>query len=200
MDLTTRRGSECYKNQIERETQARTTWNDKYGADHGRGKGWRPVEPFEAKSCSSSSLETPHTQAPWQARKYPNMFVDTVGDEGLVGGSPKKAGMMWDINAPYDPETIAAAQATIDSTKPPRELRKGPHDCYGEIGYGCTNLAASGSPVRHGRPQAMAAMYTQMPAALAMIWQSPPTEEEKAAKSAEAKRLAEERAVNGSFF
>lgn len=47
----------------------------------------------------------------------------------------------------------------------------------------------------------MKAMYTKdVPGALSMIWQNQPTETEKAEKAAEAKRLAEERAANGSFF
>lgn len=204
-DLNTRRGTECYQDLIKREISARTSWKEKYGKDWGPegSNAWRPVEPFEGKSCSKHFLETPKTQAPWQARAYPNMFVDTIGNDSLIGGTPKSRGMTWDINSLYDPETIAAARAAMSPNKQSREVRKGPHDCYCEIGYGCWDPKDSGSPaksVHYGRQQAMKAMYTQMPSALAMIWQNPPSEEEKEAKVAEAKRLREERIANGNFF
>lgn len=204
-DLTTQRGTECYVNLITKEALARSTWTEKYGKDWGveGAKTWRPIEPFETKSCSKHILETPRTHAPRQARQYPKAFVDTVGDEALLGGTPKKYGMMWDINSLFDPETIAAAQAALDPNKKPREVRKGPHDCYCEIGYGCWDPAASGSPaksVHHGRPAVMKSLYTQLPSSIAMIWQSPLTDEEKKARTSEAKRLAQERAAIGSFF
>jgi hypothetical protein len=201
-DLTTRRGTECYIDLITKEALSRSTWAEKYGKDWGAegAKAWRPVEPYEGYSCSKHFLETPKKQAPKQARQYPRMFVGTVGNEALLGGTPKKSGMMWDINSPYDPETIAAAQAALDHNKKPREVRKGPHDCYCEIGYGCWDPAASSPAKHHGRPAAMKAMYTQMPSSLAMIWQSPPTDEEKKAKASESRRLAQERAASGSFF
>ena len=120
----------CYKELIEKEDAARRDWFTKFGGSWDQK--WRPIEPFERGGASNSKGELP-TSVPVPARKHPELYRDTVGDEGLAGGTPARFGGRWDVLANLKP---------IDhGDKPPRVVKKGPHDLYCDIGYNCWNMA-----------------------------------------------------------
>lgn len=120
----------CYKELIEKEDAARRGWAKKYGRSWDAK--WRPAEPFEAKGASVSKMEMP-TSVPLAARNYPMLYRDTIGDEGLAGGTPKRFGGRWDVTANLSPLN--------HSDKPDRVVKKGPHDLYCDIGYNCWKMA-----------------------------------------------------------
>jgi len=135
-----------YCEMINKEDQGRRMWKKRfghlYGAD-GASSGWRPVEPFEKGSSSYSDTELP-PKIPSAAVSYPFLFTDSVGDLGLAGGTPKRFGGKWDCTQ---------RQPTTDS-KPPRVVKKGPHDCYCEIGFGAWSMAGKARTVNHGLKEA----------------------------------------------
>ena len=117
----------CYKELIDKEDTARRTWKAKYGKRFEEGGlGWRPVEPFEIHGASDSKTELP-SGVPVSAIRNPALYRDTVGNEGLAGGTPLRMGGEWDIVSNKVPQLQ-------DPDKPPRGLQKGPHDCYCEVG------------------------------------------------------------------
>lgn len=120
----------CYKELIEKEDAARRLYQTRYG---GKKEGrWRPIEPFEATSASGSKLEMP-AGVPQAALKHPELFRDSVGDDALTGGTAKRFGGRWDVtanNVPIDHGSHA-----------PRVVKKGPHDCYCDIGFNAWSMA-----------------------------------------------------------
>ena len=70
-DITYLDGSIRYKELIAKENKARSQWKEKFGS---APPCWRPVEPFEAASCSRSSLESP-TKPPKLAEEYPELVL-----------------------------------------------------------------------------------------------------------------------------
>ena len=113
----------CYKELIDKEDTARRTWKQKYGSNpEGR---WRPVEPFEAAGSSSSKTELPPAM-PASAIRNPPLYRDTVGNEGLSGGTPLRFGGRWDI-------VSEKVEPFVDPDKPQKVVKKGPHDCYCDV-------------------------------------------------------------------
>lgn len=165
-EIHTREGAACFKERIVKENAARREWEGKFGDEWktAGGASWRPVEPYEPSSCSSSFLERPERGVPTVARRFPKMFIDTVGDDGLVGGTPKRFGGHWDCTRPW------IEPAPLEPDKPPRNYEKGPHDCYLPIGHGCAKLPPKS---RHGLKSSMASLWTDTPGALAMVWLAP---------------------------
>mmetsp|Transcript_12094 Transcript_12094/g.28640 ORF Transcript_12094/g.28640 Transcript_12094/m.28640 type:complete len:207 (-) Transcript_12094:51-671(-) len=152
-----------YCEMISKEDQGRRMWKKRfghlYGAD-GASSGWRPVEPFEKGSSSYSDTELP-PKIPSAAVSYPFLFTDSVGDLGLAGGTPKRFGGKWDCTQ---------RQPTTDS-KPPRVVKKGPHDCYCEIGFGAWSMAGKARTVNHGLKEAgLKDLWTNTPGELALVW------------------------------
>ena len=126
--------SECVradKELIEKEDTARRTWKEKYGKILDRD--WRPVEPFEATGASNSKMELPSSM-PASAIRNPPLYRDTVGNEGLAGGTPLRFGGQWDI-------VSKKVVFPTDEDKPQRTVKKGPHDCYCDVGYNCWSMA-----------------------------------------------------------
>ena len=122
----------CYKELIDKEETAKRQWKDKYGKSD---LGWRPVEPFEATGASNSKMELP-SGMPSAALRNPALYKDTVGGDGLAGGTPYRFGGRWDVltkNQPID--------YSYKGEKPPRVIKKGPHDCYCDIGYNAWSMA-----------------------------------------------------------
>ena len=136
MNLTYTDTVKNYCELIEKEDKGRRMWKERYG---NRDMGWRPVEPFEKGSSSYSDSEVP-PKIPSAAVAYPFLFTDTVGDLGLAGGTPKRFGGRWDCTQ-RDPST---------DDKPARVVKKGPHDCYCEIGFGAWSMAGKARTVNHG--------------------------------------------------
>lgn len=114
----------CFKELIDKEDTARRTWKAKYGST--LQSGWRPVEPFEKLGASDSKMELP-SGVPSAAIRNPALYRDTVGNEGLAGGAPLRFGGQWDV--------VSAKVAPDHGDKPPRVVKKGPHDCFCEVGY-----------------------------------------------------------------
>ena len=124
----------CYKELIDKEDTARRSWKERYGKQFStEGMPWRPVEPFERGGASDSKAEVP-SGVPVSAIRNPFLYQDTVGNEGFAGGTPLRFGGQWDI-------VSAKVEQAQDPDKPPRELRKGPHDCYCDIGYNAWSMA-----------------------------------------------------------
>ena len=63
---------------------------------------------------------------PVSAIRNPALYTDTVGNDGLAGGTPLRFGGEWDI--------VSEKVARMDPSGS-RTVKKGPHDCYCEIGY-----------------------------------------------------------------
>lgn len=124
----------CYKELIDKEDTGRRQWHARFGEQFKKGGGgWRPVEPFEKAAASDSKTELP-SGVPVSALRNPALYRDTVGNEGLAGGTPLRFGGDWDIVS----EKVAQAQ---DPNKVPLNRQKGPHDCFCEIGYNCWEKA-----------------------------------------------------------
>ena len=102
----------------------------------------RPVEPFEKGSSSYSDTELP-PKIPSAAVAYPFLFTDSVGDLGLAGGTPKRFGGRWDCT-----------QTGLPNKPPRRVVKKGPHDCYCEIGFAAWSMAGKARTVNHGLKEA----------------------------------------------
>ena len=120
----------CYKELIDKEETAKRTWKQKYGSSE---LGWRPVEPFERTGASSSKTEMP-AGIPVSAIRNPDLYRDTVGGDCLAGGTPLRFGGRWDVLTKHLP-------IDHDESKPARVVKKGPHDCYCEIGYNAWKMA-----------------------------------------------------------
>ena len=81
---------------------------------------------------------------PKVALEYPELFRDSVGDEGLAGGTPKRFGGRWDCTA------VANEIEALQGGSPTRS-RKGPHDCYCEVGFKCFSQAGAARVENYGR-------------------------------------------------
>jgi len=150
-----------YRERIEKEQAAAKDWPRKYGHV---SKSWRPVEPFERKSCSKSTLEAPVTGPPKWATDYPERARDTVGDDGLAGGTPKRFGGRWDVTTIGQPGF---------ETNPSLVVSKGPHDCYCEIGFHAYQMAGKARSENFGRRGCFAKeLWTNTPGELALVWAS----------------------------
>ncbi len=161
MNLTFTDGVKNYAEQIEKEDQGRRMWKKRYGQMF-HGAQWRPVEPFENGSSSFSDTEVP-PKIPTAAISYPFLFKDTVGDDGLCGGTPKRFGGRWDCTQRGPNE--------LDGDKPMRVIKNGPHDCYCEIGFGAWSMAGKARTVNHGlRGTFEREFWTNTPGELALVW------------------------------
>ena len=80
---------------------------------------------------------------PKTALARPDLYRDSIGDEGLAGGTPKRFGGRWDCSSHASPGSGGSPTQ--------RECKKGPHDCYCEIGFGCFSQAKGARPENHGR-------------------------------------------------
>ena len=170
MNLTFTNGVKNYCEQIEKEDQGRRMWQKRFGDAQ---LGWRPVEPFEKGSSSFSDTEVPPVP-PKAAVSYPHMFRDTVGDLGLAGGTPKRFGGRWDC-------TWAGVPPDKDPSKPPRVVKKGPHDCYCEIGFAAWSMAGKARTVNHGlRGAVERGFWTSAPGERALVWGFSGAEKRKA--------------------
>merc|ERR1711871_493982 len=151
----------CYKELIDKEVTARRTWKQKYGA---ADLGWRPVEPFEKTGASNSKMELP-SGIPSAAIRNPALYKDTVGADGLSGGTPYRFGGRWDVLSKNEP---------IDyGEKEPRVVKKGPHDCYCEIGYGAWSMAGKARTANFGLKGVFEReFFTNTPGELALVWDS----------------------------
>ena len=74
------------------------------------------------------------SSVPVSALRNPPLYRDTVGNDGLAGGTPQRFGGQWDI-------VSEKVEAWKDPTKGQRVVKKGPHDCYCDIGYNAWNMA-----------------------------------------------------------
>jgi len=150
----------CYKELIEKEDATRRDWAGKYGKSWN--SKWRPIEPFEPNGASDSKMELPPTVPP-AARKYPQLYRDSVGDEGLAGGTPKRYGGRWDVTSNLTPIN--------HGDKPPRVVKKGPHDLYCDIGYNCWNMAGKARTANYGLMGTFEReFWTNTPGELALVW------------------------------
>ena len=186
----------CYKELIDKEDTARREWKNRFGAKYGAGKNatdWRPVEPFEAKGASNSKTELPsgipaaaYVLERWNHQasqmlvtltalltkhnmccacrlRNPPQFRDTVGNDGLAGGTKNCFGGVWDIVTPK----------VVDEEPKQRVVKKGPHDCYCEIGYNCWSMAGKMRTVNHGLMGTFEReFWTNTPGEMAMVWDS----------------------------
>mmetsp|Transcript_49420 Transcript_49420/g.122827 ORF Transcript_49420/g.122827 Transcript_49420/m.122827 type:complete len:191 (-) Transcript_49420:260-832(-) len=150
----------CYKELIEKEDAARRGWAKKYAGNWDAK--WRPAEPLEATGASLSKTEMPPT-VPKAATQYPALFRDTVGDEGLAGGTPKRFGGRWDVTANLNPVSHEG--------KPVRVVKKGPHDQYCDIGYNCWKMAGKQRTHNYGLQGVFEReLWTNTPGELALVW------------------------------
>lgn len=150
----------CYKELIDKEDTARRTWKSKYGREWDAG--WRPVEPFESKGASDSKMELP-SGVPKAALRHPALYQDTVGNDGLTGGTPHRFGGRWDV---------LSRQREIDhGDKPQRVVKKGPHDCFCEVGYNCWSMAGKARTANYGLQGVFEReFWTNTPGELALVW------------------------------
>jgi len=152
----------CYKELIDKEDTARRTWREKYGQ---KDLGWRPVEPFEAKGASNSKMELP-SGMPSAAIRNPALYKDTVGYDGLSGGTPYRFGGRWDVLCKNEP-------LPEDDDKPQRVVKKGPHDCYCDIGYNAWSMAGKARSANFGLKGVFEReFWTNTPGELALVWDS----------------------------
>ena len=157
--------SACFAERIAKENESRYAFDKKWGGSKKIDMGWRPIEPFEPTSSSSSPAEMP-PRIPVTALTRPDLYRDSVGDEGLAGGTPKRFGGRWDC------ASTLSGTSQDDSPSRKREVKKGPHDCYCEIGFGCFSQTAQARPENHGRISSFKReFWTDTPGALAMVWQ-----------------------------
>jgi len=155
----------CYKELIEKEDTARRTWKDKYGAKFATSAAWRPVEPFEQLGASDSKMELP-SRIPVSAIRNPALYRDTVGNDGLAGGTPQRFTGLWDIVSEQVPPFV-------DPNKPQKVIKKGPHDCYCDVGYNCWNMAGKSRTANFGlRGVFEREFWTNTPGELALVWAS----------------------------
>jgi len=165
----------CYKELIGKEDASRRSWKEKYGGNFTMG--WRPVEPFEKSGASDSKAELPSAM-PASALRNPALYRDTVGNDGLSGGTPLRMGGQWDI--------VSAKVAADHGNKPQRVVKKGPHDCYCDVGYNCWSMAGKARTANYGLMGTFEReFWTNTPGELALVWdfksQMPDKEKEMAA-------------------
>ena len=122
----------CYKELIEKEDTARRAGKQRLKEKDVKAM-WRPVEPFEATGASESKTELPPS-IPVSAIRNPPLYRDTVGNEGLAGGTPLRFGGEWDI-------VSEKVEKYVDPNKAQRTVKKGPHDCYCDIGFNAWSMA-----------------------------------------------------------
>lgn len=108
------------------EDTGRRVWKQRWGPVFQEGGPWRPVEPFERTGASDSKAELP-TGIPPSALRNPKQYYDHVGNDMLAGGTPLRFGGQWDIVS----QKVTPWQ---DPNKKPNVVKKGPHDCYCDIG------------------------------------------------------------------
>ena len=133
----------CYKELIEKEDTARRTWKERFGKAFEDGKGpWRPVEPFEIKGSSNSKMDLP-AGIPVSAIRNPPLYRDSVGNQGLAGGTPHRFGGNWDI-------VSEKVEPYVDPDKAQKVIKKGPHDCYCDVGYNCWSMAGKSRTANFG--------------------------------------------------
>ena len=124
----------CYKELIGKEDTGRRVWKDRWGETFRDGAGpWRPVEPFERTGASDSKAELPGS-VPISAIRNPKLYRDHVGNDALAGGTPLRFGGQWDI-------VSDKVERWVDPNKKPNVVKKGPHDCYCDIGYNAWSMA-----------------------------------------------------------
>jgi hypothetical protein len=128
----------CYKELIDKEDTSRRTWKAKYG--NSFDAGWRPVEPFERLGASDSKMELP-SGIPVSAIRNPPLYRDTVGNEGLAGGTPHRFGGKWDV---------VSEKVEQQHERPQRAVKKGPHECYCDVGYNCWSMAGKARTANFG--------------------------------------------------
>ena len=154
----------CFKELIGKEDDGRRRWRERYGTQWGgggSGGGWRPVEPFENGSASDSKMEMPST-VPVAARNNPAHFRDSVGDDCLAGGTPKRFGGRWDVMSHDIP---------LPAYEKQRVVKKGPHDCYCDIGYNCWSKAGTARTANFGLMGTFEReFWTNTPGELALVW------------------------------
>ena len=132
----------CYAERISKETEARRSFLSRWASGQAQADlGWRPVEPFERTSSSMSPCEMP-PRVPRIATTHPELVKDSVGDLGLAGGTSKRFGGKWDTTANLKPRSG-------DKLVP--VAKKGPHDCYCEVGFGCFSEVKGPKPHNFGR-------------------------------------------------
>ena len=119
----------CWKELIDKEQTGHRVWKEKWGPVFQDGGPWRPVEPFERSGASEAKGELP-AGIPGSAIRNPKLYRDHVGKDGLAGGTPNRFGGQWDL-------VSERAERWVDPDKPPNVVKKGPHDCYCDIGYNC---------------------------------------------------------------
>ena len=132
----------CYAERIAKETEARRAFLSRWTSGAAQADlSWRPVEPFERTSSSMSPCEQP-PRVPRIATTHPELVKDSVGDLGLTGGTPKRFGGKWDTTANLQPLSRETASPVA---------KKGPHDCYCPVGYGCFSEVKSPMRTNFGR-------------------------------------------------
>ena len=162
----------CYKELIEKEDTARRVGKQRLKEKDVKAM-WRPVEPFEATGASESKTELPPS-IPVSAIRNPPLYRDTVGNEGLSGGTPLRFGGRWDI-------VSEKVEPWVDPDKPQKVVKKGPHDCYCEIGFAAWSMAGKARTVNHGlRGTFEREFWTNTPGELALVWDFSGAEKRKA--------------------
>ena len=149
---------------IDKEDTARRNWKARYGQKFASGaQGWRPVEPFEREGASDAKTELP-SAVPVSAIRNPPLYRDTVGNEGLAGGTPLRFGGQWDV-------VSQKVERWQDPNKAPRQVKKGPHDCYCDVGYNCWNMAGKARTANYGLMGTFEKeFWTNTPGELALVW------------------------------
>ena len=165
---------------IDKEDTARRNWKERYGKRFAvGGQGWRPVEPFEKDGASDAKTELP-AAIPVSAIRNPPLYRDTVGNEGLAGGTPLRFGGQWDV-------VSQKVERWVDPNKPPRQVKKGPHDCYCDVGYNCWNMAGKARTANYGLMGTFEReFWTNTPGELALVWDYSKEREKRAAAPAPA--------------
>ena len=150
----------CYKEQIDKEETSKRNWKARYGT---QDQGWRPVEPFERTGASSAKTEMVPGM-PAAALRTPSQFRDTVGGDCLAGGTPLRFGGKWDVLSKNLPDKD-------DDPKPQRVVKKGPHDCYCEVGYNCWSMAGKARTANFGLMGVFEReFWSNTPGELALVW------------------------------
>ena len=102
---------------------------------------------------------------PSAAIRNPYLYKDTVGADGLAGGAPTRFGGRWDVltkDMPIDYSYQGDKQ---------RNLKKGPHDCYCDIGYNCWKMAGKQRTENFGLSGVFEReVWTNTPGELALVW------------------------------
>ena len=123
------------------------------------------AEPFERAGASDSKMELP-CGIPGAALRNPALYRDTVGNDGLAGGTPQRFFGKWDVLSKNDP-------GPDHSDKPQRVVKKGPHDCYCDIGYNAWSMAGKARSANYGlKGVFQREFWTNTPGELALVWDS----------------------------